>query len=426
MNRILNGAITLLSLVGAGIALTLTFRHFKPDINLGCGIGTEGCGGVLASPYSKVGPLPLALFGLLMYLAIIYLNRSKSMATSPEGEETTPPKGLELLLMPHSLVWLFSASGTLFSWWLQYVALFKIEKLCPWCFGSAVTITLIFLCASLRLIKTYPHILDGDRKLVTGVLSALAVLGLVYNAPVIHIQYSKIITAAEVSKHRRIGQGNEKPFDIETLWATKLEKEILQDYMKPTGRSDSHVKGDPKAPIMIVEFADYTCPTCKSVNPIIDQMLDRFKGKIRYAFRNRPIPHPDHKWNREAALAVEAAGLQGKFWEMHDIMYDRQEVMMDDKFNDSGFEGIAKDIGIDVAAFNQARNSPAIKKILDDDIALADAIEVVTTPSFIAIRGKQAWRFDRFMELGDALNDSNHPLWKEPQAPAKATKPSNP
>ena len=84
-----------------------------------------------------------------------------------------------------------------------------------------------------------------------------------------------------------------------------------------------HVLGPPHAAVTIVEYGDFECPNCKQAAPAVKLLLERFAGRLRLVFRHFPLeevhPHALH-----AALAVEAAGAQGKFWEMHDLLFDNQ------------------------------------------------------------------------------------------------------
>jgi protein-disulfide isomerase len=85
-----------------------------------------------------------------------------------------------------------------------------------------------------------------------------------------------------------------------------------------------HLLGASHAPVTLVEYGDFECPSCKQAAPAVRLLLQRFAGRARYAWRHFPLeevhPHALH-----AALAAEAAGAQGKFWEMHDLLFDNQQ-----------------------------------------------------------------------------------------------------
>jgi protein-disulfide isomerase len=84
-----------------------------------------------------------------------------------------------------------------------------------------------------------------------------------------------------------------------------------------------HRLGPDHAPVTLVEYGDFECPNCKQAAPVVKWLLDRFPNQVRFAFRHFPLegvhPHALH-----AAQAAEAAGAQGKFWEMHDLLFEKQ------------------------------------------------------------------------------------------------------
>jgi len=84
-----------------------------------------------------------------------------------------------------------------------------------------------------------------------------------------------------------------------------------------------HILGAEHAPVTVVEYGDFECPTCKQAAPAVKLVLERFGGRLRFVFRHFPVesahPHAMH-----AAQAAEAAGGQGKFWQMHDLLFDNQ------------------------------------------------------------------------------------------------------
>jgi protein-disulfide isomerase len=90
----------------------------------------------------------------------------------------------------------------------------------------------------------------------------------------------------------------------------------------PVGKDD-HVLGLPDAPVTLVEYGDYECPACGAAYPMVKVILKRLGAKPRFVFRNMPLSevHPNAEL---AAEAAEAAGAQGKFWEMHDALYEHQ------------------------------------------------------------------------------------------------------
>src|SRR5258708_37421543 len=90
-----------------------------------------------------------------------------------------------------------------------------------------------------------------------------------------------------------------------------------------------HIQGPIDAPIALVEYGDYQCPYCGDAHPVVKAIQERLGDRLCFAFRNFPLntmhPHAEH-----AAEAAEAAGAQGRFWEMHDILFENQNALEDD------------------------------------------------------------------------------------------------
>jgi protein-disulfide isomerase len=110
----------------------------------------------------------------------------------------------------------------------------------------------------------------------------------------------------------------------------------------PVGERD-HRQGPDAAPVTLVEYGDYECPHCGRAYPIVKEVQARLGDRLRFVFRNFPLtqshPHAQH-----AAEAAEAAAAQGRFWEMHDRLYERQAAL-----DDRDLERYAAELGLDAA-----------------------------------------------------------------------------
>ncbi|MGM9477553.1 DsbA family protein [Pedobacter sp. GSP4] len=146
--------------------------------------------------------------------------------------------------------------------------------------------------------------------------------------------------------------------------------------LKPDLNSLDHIQGDETATISIVEFGDYQCPYCGNAHPILKEIEEAFGSQIKFAFRNFPLVNA-HEFAFPAAIAAEAAGLQNKFWEMHDALYENQYRLKADLFNE-----LAETIGLDLEQFEQDSTSEAIKKKIEDDFESGVRSGVNGTPSF--------------------------------------------
>lgn len=134
-------------------------------------------------------------------------------------------------------------------------------------------------------------------------------------------------------------------------------------------------KGPDTAKVTIIEWSDFQCPFCKRVNPTIDQVVKDYGNDVRVAFKHNPLPM--HNRAMPAALAAEAAGLQGKFWEMHDRLFENPRDLTDEKF-----EEWAKELGLDVEKFKKDMNDPAVKKKILDQQSQGSTLGARGTPAF--------------------------------------------
>jgi protein-disulfide isomerase len=136
-----------------------------------------------------------------------------------------------------------------------------------------------------------------------------------------------------------------------------------------------HVRGPADAPI-ILEYGDYECPYSRQAFREIERVERQRPGGVRFAFRHFPLTtiHP-HAFS--AATAAEAAALQGRFWEMHELLFHRQKALADDDLH-----AYADKIGLDVARFERDRLSPEVRARIGRDVASGDASgEVNGTPT---------------------------------------------
>jgi protein-disulfide isomerase len=146
-------------------------------------------------------------------------------------------------------------------------------------------------------------------------------------------------------------------------------------------RSDSHSKGPAKAKITLVEFGDYQCPACGTAYPVVVQILDNYKDKIRFVFRNYPLAvHPN---SNVAAEAAEAAGAQGKYFEMYATLYENQKAWSDSKDAlDEYFVKYAKAMRLDVDKFTKEVKANKYAEKIQKDVNDGNAVSVQATPTF--------------------------------------------
>ena len=140
-----------------------------------------------------------------------------------------------------------------------------------------------------------------------------------------------------------------------------------------------HIRGNPNAPVTLEEFGDFQCPPCGSFATFSEKLLQEYDSRLRIVFRNFPLPAHEHA--REAALAAEAAGFQGKFWEMYDVLYREQVFWTYAPNTRELFESYAGTIGLNLDQFKKDMDGEKAKERVDSDHALGDSLGVKVTPA---------------------------------------------
>ncbi len=137
-----------------------------------------------------------------------------------------------------------------------------------------------------------------------------------------------------------------------------------------------HILAPETATVTLVEYGDYECPYCGLAHPIVKELLRRFGDQLRFVFRHFPLiqvhPHAEH-----AAQAAEAAGRQGKFWEMHDYLFEHQDAL-----DDANLVLYAIDLNLDLPRFEQDFGDPAIIEHIREDLLSGIQSGVNGTPTF--------------------------------------------
>jgi protein-disulfide isomerase len=148
-----------------------------------------------------------------------------------------------------------------------------------------------------------------------------------------------------------------------------------QPALAPLDEKVDHVRGSPTGPL-ILEYGDYECPYSRQAFHAIEQVERQAGGTVRFAFRHFPLTGI-HPHALAAAAAAEAAARQGRFWDMHELLFHRQKAL-----EDGDLRGYAARLGLDVAAFDRDRASTAVADRIrrDVDSGLASG-QVLGTPT---------------------------------------------
>lgn len=165
----------------------------------------------------------------------------------------------------------------------------------------------------------------------------------------------------------------------------------------------NHVTGENKKKVTLVEYGDFQCPACASYYPLLKEVKEKYKEDIQFQFRNFPLQQI-HQNARASSRAAEAASKQGKFWEMHDALYEGQKSWETVSDPVSVFEGYASQIGLDVEKFKVDYASKEANDTINADVAEGEKIGVNSTPSFF-LQGKKLEEAPRDVEGFSKLID---------------------
>ena len=158
--------------------------------------------------------------------------------------------------------------------------------------------------------------------------------------------------------------------------------------LKPPVGANDHVQGSAKAPVTLVEYGDYECPYCGEAYSVVKELQERLGDQMRFVFRNFPLaqahPHAEH-----AAEAAEAAAAQGKFWEMHDMLYENQDAL-----EDEDLVRYARALKLDVPRFVKEMEAGTYTERVREDFRSGVRSGVNGTPTFFINGARHDGAFD--------------------------------
>ena len=147
-------------------------------------------------------------------------------------------------------------------------------------------------------------------------------------------------------------------------------------------QTTDHLEGSPNAKVVLVEYSDFQCPACRLYYPVVKNIVSKYGQQIQVIYRVFPLPQHDKGYL--AARAAEAAGVQGKFWQMHDKLFEGQ-ILWTGKSEIEAiqtFTDYATQIGLDKTKFSSDMNSPAIADRIQRDLTSGVSSNVDATPTF--------------------------------------------
>ena len=160
---------------------------------------------------------------------------------------------------------------------------------------------------------------------------------------------------------------------------TPLEIPKNSSALEKTGAESMHVRGEANAPVTLEEFGDFECPPCASLAGAYGQIEEGYSAQLRVIFRHFPLPGHPHA--QEAAQVAEAAGRQGRFWEMHDLLYKEQAVWSKAADARALFDSYSALVGLNFERFKADMDSPELKERIAADKKRGVDLGVHSTPT---------------------------------------------
>ena len=154
----------------------------------------------------------------------------------------------------------------------------------------------------------------------------------------------------------------------------------------PTGellsiKADDWIKGNQNAQVTLVEYLDFECEACGQYYPLVKRLSEEFKNEVKFVIRYFPLP--GHKNSQTSARAVEAAGKQGKYWGMHDLVFENQSSWGEKPApTPEVFEGYAEKLGLDMEKFKIDIASEEVKDRIERDKSSGTKLDIQGTPTF--------------------------------------------
>ena len=211
--------------------------------------------------------------------------------------------------------------------------------------------------------------------------------------------YVRSLTLNQAQSEASVNSGS--PVAIPTADNSAAQQKLMETVLAKT----RHFKGDPDAPVTIIEFADFQCPYCgrffAETKPQIDEQYMQ-SGKVRFGYFDFAFLGQESNW---AAEAAECASDQNKFWEYHDTLYSSQSGENQGAFNKNNLKKFAEELGLDTSAFNECLDSGKYTQLIKEESSAASSIGVRSTPTFL-INGQPlvgAQPFEVFQQTIDPL-----------------------
>lgn len=181
----------------------------------------------------------------------------------------------------------------------------------------------------------------------------------------------------------------------------KDEHEIIR-LARPVDESD-HIQGVKSAAATLVEYGDYECPYCRELHPLVQELLKRTEG-LCFVYRHFPINNL-HPHAARAAEAAEGAGAQGRFWEMHDALFEEEQTL-----DDKRLSHLARKVGLDMERYEREMGKGDYRSKVEEDFKAALYEEGVTGTPTLYLNGLRLSRIHSIEELLSAVIEAGASL----------------
>lgn len=168
---------------------------------------------------------------------------------------------------------------------------------------------------------------------------------------------------------------------------------------EPVSGAD-HVQGNSLSKVTLVEYSDFECPACEQFQPVLKSLSQKYNRQVLFVFRHYPLPQ--HPSSVIAAKASEAASNQGKFWEMHDLLFENQKRWSGQNDVEKIFEGYATQLNLNLEKFLSDLNSDTTSNRVERDRNSGISSGVQATPTFF-INGEKVTNLQTYADLENAI-----------------------
>lgn len=391
LRRGLLAALLGLLALGVVVATYMTVAHLQLFHGTGsfksiCNFGAHlNCDAVNTSDQSEIRGVGIALFAVPAYAMLAFLvQRARS----------APPREARVAVaLAHTLAW----PAVAYSAYLFFVMAFQLHTFCLFCLTlDTVNVAAVVLTAMAAREKPSALVnlawtsLDGTGKQVIlraggigGVVLAIALGGHAWLRSSLEAEARASVLSAPAGSAAPAGEADDPQAVIDDLLQKAGPRKLpTKRWTVPVDDDDASV-GPKDAKITIVQFADFQCSFCRKLEQSMSAIRKTYATQVRFVFKHFPMnPHCNptvknekHSHACDAAAAGECARRQGKFWPLHDMLYDRQTHLERSNLDDD-----AAEVGLDMAAFGACMADPSVGAVIAKDSTEGNAIKVNGTP----------------------------------------------